>query len=406
MTQLTTTNIITLFPGNITSPKGFKATGIHCGLRAERKDLALVWCDNQATAAGMFTTNQVLAAPVVLCKAAVMNGLAQAILVNSGNANACTGAQGATDAKEMMELAALDFDIEPEQVLLCSTGLIGRALPMDKLRAGIPRLKKSLSEKGGDLAAEAIMTTDAFPKTQAAIVNSTSGEYTIGGMAKGAGMIHPRLATTLCFLTTDAAVEQPLLREALQRAMAKSFNSITVDGDTSTNDTVLVLAGGKSGVRIEGEQDFEQFVEALTQVATSLGKMVVKDGEGARRLVELEVVNAGSVSQAKQVAETIAGSLLFKTMLVGGEPNWGRVVAAAGRSGVPIKPHLLNLWFGDVQVVQHGLGLEQNLAQAGACLQAPEVRITLDLSDGHSTATIWTCDINENYIVLNGSYMT
>ena len=250
------------------------------------------------------------------------------------------------------------------------------------------------------------MTTDAFPKTQAAEVRTAYGNFLIGGMAKGAGMIHPQLATTLGFLSTDAEIGSELLSKALKQAMDSSFNCITVDGDTSTNDTVLVLASGKSGVKIEENNGYAEFVEGLTRVAQSLAKMVVKDGEGARRMVELQVINGPTEAAAKQVAETIAGSLLFKTMLVGGEPNWGRVVAAAGRSGVTIQPHLLKLWFGGVQVVENGLGLEGNLAEAAAMLQAPEVKIVLDLADGDCEATVWTCDINENYVVLNGSYMT
>ncbi len=406
MNDLTISQAVMLKEGNITTPKGFLAHGLHCGVRGERKDLALIWCETKATAAGMFTTNQVKAPPVLVCQEMLADGEAQGVIINSGNANACTGEQGMKDAWEMAELTASMMGVSIDDVLVCSTGLIGRALPMEKLREGIPKLKAGLSVEGGKLACEAIMTTDAFPKTQAAVVRTSSGTFLIGGMAKGAGMIHPQLATTLGFLTTDAEIDSELLSKALKKAMDSSFNCITVDGDTSTNDTVLVLASGKSGVKIEKNDGYDEFVEGLTQVAQSLAKMVVKDGEGARRLVELQVINGPTEAAAKQVAETIAGSLLFKTMLVGGEPNWGRVVAAAGRSGVTIQPHLLKLWFGGVQVVENGLGLESNLAQAAAMLQAPEVKIVLDLADGKCEATVWTCDINENYVVLNGSYMT
>jgi len=392
--------------GDATTPAGFKACGLHCGARLEHKDLALLWCETKAAAAGMFTTNQVVAAPVQVCKHQLRSGYSRGVVINSGNANACTGEQGFVDAWEMIRLTAQTMEVPQGDLLVCSTGLIGRVLPMDKIRAGIPRLKGELSTAGGKAAAEAITTTDAFLKTGAAKVVTPRGDYFLGGMAKGAGMIHPRLATTLGFLTTDAKITPELLHQALQKAMKYSFNSITVDGDTSTNDTVLVFAGGAGGVEITEGESFELFVEALTQVARKLAKLVVQDGEGARRLVELTVRGAKDEESAKQVAETIAGSLLFKTMLVGGEPNWGRVVAAAGRSGITVQPDLMNLWFGGVQVVKQGLGLEQHLAEAGAALQAPEVEVVLDLGQGKGSSTLWTCDINEKYVVLNGSYMT
>ena len=397
---------IELIDGNATTPLGFQAHGLHCGIRGQEKDLALLWCECSASAAGMFTTNQIKAAPLLVCQEAVSNGQARCVLVNSGNANACTGEQGMADAREMVQLAAQHLGLDPSEVLLCSTGLIGRTLPMDKLRSGIPLLKEGLSVSGGVTAAEAIMTTDAFQKTQAAVVQIEGNEFRIGGMAKGAGMIHPKLATTLGFLTTDALIAPDLLKEALHRAMKDSFNSITVDGDTSTNDTVLVLASGCSEVEIGPGERFEVFTSALTRVAQALAKMVVKDGEGARRLVELIVTGALSQESAKQVAETIAGSLLFKTMLVGGEPNWGRVIAAAGRSGVTIEPERMALWFGQVQVVRGGLGLPENLDRAATTLQAAEIQIRLDLGMGSSESTVWTCDINEKYVILNGSYMT
>lgn len=392
--------------GNTTTPAGFIAHGLHCGARFKNLDLALVWSEQPAAVAGMFTTNQVVAAPVLVCKEAVSHGWARAILVNSGNANACTGKVGMANALEMVALASKCLEVQEHEVLLCSTGLIGRQLPMEKLRLGIPKLKPGLSKDGGVLAAEAIQTTDAFLKTAAVKVTHAGQTYFIGGMAKGAGMIHPQLATTLGFLTTDAKIEPALLDKALQAAVKGSFNSISVDGDTSTNDTVLVLANGASDVVVDEGESLTVFTEALSIVAQELAKMVVRDGEGARRLVELVVKGAVCQESARKVADTVAGSLLFKTMLVGGEPNWGRVVAAAGRSGVPIVPEWINLWFAGVQVVQEGLGLADHLAEAGAALQAPEVRIVLDLGLGGAECTVWTCDINEKYVVLNGSYMT
>lgn len=382
------------------------ATGIHCGVRLDRKDLALVWSQTPASVAGVFTQNQVQAAPVSVCREQLVGGRSHGVVVNSGNANACTGDQGLSDAWEMVNLTAAAMEVDRTQVMVCSTGLIGHVLPMDKIRAGIGRLKPGLSTQGGEDAAEAIMTTDAFKKVRCARVRCAGAEFRLGGMAKGAGMVHPQLATTLGFLTTDAYVEPGLLQQALRQAVEPSWNSITVDGDTSTNDTVLLFANGESGVRIEPGESYERFLQALTAVTTDLAKMVVRDGEGARRLVELVISGAPSRSAAKRVAGTIAGSLLFKTMLVGGEPNWGRVVAAAGRSGVPIFPERFRLWMGDVQVVEGGLGLSDRIAQAAKVLQEPEVRIQLDLGDGAEQTTVWTCDINENYVVLNGSYMT
>jgi len=397
---------VTLMAGHATTPLGFQAHGLHCGIRTENKDLALLWCDKLAATAGLFTTNQVKAAPVLVCQKQLASGFSRGVVVNSGNANACTGAQGLADAWEMVELTARAMGVAESEVLLCSTGLIGHVLPMEAVRSGIAQLSSGLSVAGGQIAAEAIMTTDAFVKTQAARVKLGSGEFCIGGMAKGAGMIHPRLATTLGFLTTDASIEPDLLQRALKEAMAVSFNSITVDGDTSTNDTVLIWASGASGVEISEGATFDAFVDGLTQVSQELAKMIVRDGEGARRLVELRVRGAASVEKAKRVAETVAGSLLFKTMLVGGEPNWGRVIAAAGRSGVTIRPEALKLWFGGVQVVENGLGLKESLAAAADALQGREVEIVLDLCDGDCESTIWTCDINEQYVLINGSYMT
>lgn len=406
MTPTTAPQLYRLTEGGITFPKGFMANGLHCGVRLERKDLALLWSPKLAGVAGMFTTNQVVAPPVVVCRRQLQSGYSHGVVINSGNANACTGRQGTDDAWEMVNSTAQMMGVDPAMVMVCSTGLIGRVLPMEKIRAGIPQLKAGLSPEGGDLASEAIMTTDAFKKTQAAEISLPAGTIRIGGMAKGAGMIHPRLATTLGFLTTDAEVAPDLLQRALASAMEPSFNSITVDGDTSTNDTVLLFANGESGLKVEEGETYELFVRALTEVAESLAKMVVKDGEGARRLVELVVSGAPSKKEAKQVAETIAGSLLFKTMLVGGEPNWGRVVAAAGRSEVTVHPDRFNLWMCGIQVVENGLGIEDKVALAGAALQASDVKIRLDLGDGTAQATIYTCDINENYVVLNGSYMT
>lgn len=401
-----TASSITLTPGNVTFPEGFLATGLHCGIRPERKDLALLWCTSQAAAAGLFTQNQVCAAPVKLCREHVRDGIARAVLINSGNANACTGSQGMADAQEMVELAASSLGVAASDVLLCSTGVIGQALPMSALREGIPRLKDGLSVAGGEQACRAILTTDAFEKTCGAMVDGPEGSYKIGGMAKGAGMIHPNMATTLAFLTTDANLDPHLLQTALKQATDASFNSISVDGDTSTNDTILALSSGASGVKITSGLAFERFKEALTLVAQDLAKKVVRDGEGARCLVEIQVTGAADNVAARQVAETVSGSLLFKTMLAGGEPNWGRVLAAAGRSGVPLCEDDCELSFDGVTVFSRGKGLPENQAEASRVLQKDEILMRLHLGRGEGQATFWTCDIGHGYVELNGAYMT
>ncbi len=397
---------ITLISGGITSAAGFTATGLNCGIRPDRKDLALLWAAEGTTAAGLFTTNQVCAAPVKVCREHVAGGFVRAVLVNSGNANACTGPQGMADTLEMVRLTAESLGVEEREVLICSTGVIGQYLPMEKIREGIPRLKGGLSVEGGADACQAILTTDAFEKTCAAVVESASGSYTIGGMAKGAGMIHPNMATTLAFVTTDAAIAPEALKAALKTATDASFNSITVDGDTSTNDTILLLASGASGVKLERAEALEQFTQALTLVTQDLAKKVVKDGEGARCIVEIKVTGARDDASARQVAQTIAGSLLFKTMLAGGEPNWGRVLAAAGRAGVPLAEERCELSFGEVKVYSNGSGLPENQPAAAQVLKASEIPMHLDLGAGEGSAVIWTCDIGHPYVELNGSYMS
>lgn len=397
---------ITLTTGNVTSAKGFQAAGLHCGIRPDRKDLALIWCEVQASAAGMFTQNLVCAAPVKVSREHVADGHARAILVNSGNANACTGAQGMADTQEMVELAARSLEVETSDVLICSTGVIGQFLPMPVIREGVPRLRAGLSVEGGVDACHAILTTDAYEKTCGAVVQSIHGGYAIGGMAKGAGMIHPNMATTLAFLTTDAEIAPEALRAALKAATDASFNSISVDGDTSTNDTILVLASGASGVKLQDEEGLAQFTEALTLVAQDLAKKVVRDGEGARCLVEIAVTGASSDAAARQVAQTVSGSLLFKTMLAGGEPNWGRVLAAAGRAGVPLSEESCELSFDGIKVFSMGAGLPQNQEAAAKVLQGSEIPMRLDLGMGQGSARVWTCDIGHGYIDVNASYMT
>ncbi len=392
--------------GGVTAPRGFLAAGVHCGIKQHKLDLALVVSECEATVAGVFTTNRIKAAPVLWCREVVRRGVARAVVVNSGNANACTGDRGLQDAREMAECTADALGIPPHQILVVSTGVIGVPLPMEALRRGIPLAAWSLS-RSGEEAAEAILTTDAFPKTSAVVTTLGGVPVTVGGMAKGAGMIHPKLATTLCFLTTDATVPAPVLQQALEQAVAESFNRITVDGDTSTNDTVLVLANGQAGAPpVEGGRELERLTEALTAVAQDLARMVVRDGEGAQRVVEVVVEGAADHRDAERAAFAVATSLLVKTMLHGGEPNWGRVVAAVGYSGAEVEERRVAVWFGDVQVVRGGGGVEGVFHQAAQALRQPEVRIRVDLGLGPGHARVWTCDLGEEYVRINGSYIT
>jgi glutamate N-acetyltransferase/amino-acid N-acetyltransferase len=404
---LTDAEKITRTDGNAASPKGFRAVGIHCGVKREKPDLALLVSEIPASAAGVFTTNKVKAAPVKYTQRAIAPGRAQAIVVNSGNANACTGEPGLADAAEMARIAGAALGLDAELVLVASTGVIGVPLPMDAIRRGIPRAAADLSAGGGTAAAEAIRTTDKFPKTCAVELEIDGVEVTIGGMAKGAGMIHPNLATTLCFLTTDAALPPAVLRRALTRAVAESFNSITVDGDTSTNDTVLVLANGRAGgAPITNGESLFRFTAGLTAVASELARMVVRDGEGATKLVSIAVDGAVSDAEAHQAATTVANSLLVKTALHGGEPNWGRILAALGRSGVEMAEETTDVFFGELAVVRGGLAVPGVWDAAAAALEEKEIAIRIGLGFGTGAACVWTCDLSEEYVRINGSYTT
>ena len=393
--------------GGITAAKGYRAGGMHCGIKASRPDLALIVSDSLASAAGVFTTNLVKAAPVLVSQEKIQSGAAQAIIVNSGNANACTGAQGMAHAREMGSLTAQALGIAEEFVLVASTGVIGIPLPMDALRGGIPMLPAALSADGAS-AAEAILTTDAFAKTSAVRLQIKGRVVTIGGMAKGAGMIHPDMATTLGLLTTDAAVPAPVLRRALRQAVDRSFNAISVDGDTSTNDTVFLLANGHAGHQplLEEDEDFAAFTAALTAVATDLAKLVVKDGEGATKLITIAVRGARTPADARRVMHAVMTSPLVKTAIYGREPNWGRILAAAGRSGASVVPDLVEISIAGVPVVRGGQGLPGELPRAAEAMARSEYEIAVDLHLGDGAAVGWTCDLNEGYVKINAGYMT
>jgi len=404
---MNTATEFTKIEGGVTAAKGFRAAGIHCGIKEKKKDLALVVCDTLASAAGMFTTNAVRAAPVLLSQERIQSGVARAIIVNSGNANACTGVQGMRDAAEMAALTAQALGVAEEFVLVASTGVIGIPLPMAPVRSGIPVAVTELSIDGGT-AAEAILTTDAFPKIAAVQLEIAGEVVTIGGMAKGAGMIHPQMATTLAFVATDAAMPAPLLRKALRHAVNASFNCISVDGDTSTNDSIFLLGSGLAAHPpiLEENEQFALFRSALTEVTTQLAKLVVRDGEGATKVVTLTMKGAPSVRDAKLAAHAAMTSPLVKTMFYGGEPNWGRLLAAVGRSGAPVVEDRVSVWIGGVQVVRNGVGIAPNLPHAAKAMHEPEFEIVIDLQQGNAEFTGWTSDLNDAYVKINAGYMT
>lgn len=399
-----------LAAGDASSPDGFSAAGVHCGLKRKRPDLALLVSDRPAAAAAVFTTNRLPAAPVVYSRRAIAGGRARAVVVNSGNANACTGGRGEEDAAEMARLAGRATGAEEGDVLVASTGIIGVPLPMDRLRSGIEAAGEALGNPalpghGGAAAAAAILTTDRFTKTVAARLELGGVPVTIGGMAKGAGMIHPRMATTLAFLTTDAAVPAPVLGDALRAAVGRTFNAITVDGETSTNDAVFLLANGASGGEpVSSEADLRRLSSALTLVTGTLARMVVRDGEGATKLVTIRVEGAADDVQARLGADRLAGSLLVKTALFGQEPNWGRIMAALGSAGIELEPSRIEVAFGEAVVVREGVGRPDAVEAAGAHLAGEEVTIRVDLGLGPGAATVWTCDLGHEYVRINGSY--
>ncbi len=392
--------------GDVTTPKGFRAAGVRCGLRRSAKDLALVVSDRPSTAAGVFTRNRVKAAPVLVSQRSIADGTARAIIANSSNANACTGEQGILDAQEMASRTAEELGLLSAQVLVASTGVIGVPLSMDAIRSGIPEVVAALGDSGRE-AAEAIMTTDTFPKNFAVRVDLGEESFSIGGISKGAGMIRPDMATTLSFLTTDAAVPADVLRGALGRAIGETFNRVTVDGDTSTNDCVFLLANGASEVSIDAESPLlESFERALTAVCIELAKMLVRDGEGATKLVEIVVEGAKDDEEALKAAFTIAESPLVKTAMYGCQVNWGRIIAAAGYSGVEMDEHNTDIWYDDIQVVEGGLPIQQNLSFATRALKKADVTARIALGVGEGRATVWTSDLTEDYIRINGSYIS
>lgn len=403
-----------------TLPRGFDAAGVACGLKVSgRPDVALLVAGKSWSAAGVFTTNRVVAAPVLWDRAVLAEGAGQvkALVANSGCANACTGAKGDADTRQTAAHVAAALGCAPEQVLVLSTGVIGVPLDMARLTRGID---DALAKLGGAAlgadgetrhagAVRAIMTTDTVHKTAAAEVNVAGGPVAIRGFAKGAGMIHPGMATMLAVVTTDAEVEPARLQRLLARACARSFNRVSVDGDMSTNDTLLLLASGAAGARVEAA-DEAAFGAALAEVCVSLARQIAADGEGATRLIEITVTGSASEADAHAVADAIARSPLFKTAVHGGDPNWGRVLAAAGSCGVDFDPGRVSLRFGEgaaaLEVVRAGVRAGYDEADAAARLRANPVAVGLDLGAGTHCATVWTCDFSAAYVSINADYTT
>ena len=397
-------------PGGVTAPAGFVAAGLHSGIKPRSEpDLALLVSAREGPIAGVFTTNRVVAAPVLLDQRHVRRGRGRAIVVNSGNANACTGARGLADAKETATLVSRYLGIPLHTVFVGSTGVIGQRLPMRAIRRGLPRLVERLRRGGAAEAARAIMTTDTRIKQIAAQSRIGGRTVTIGGMAKGAGMIHPNMATLLAYVTTDAVIAERVLRRALCTAVAQSFNCISVDGDTSTNDTVLCLANGMAGNRAIKEHTaaFAAFQRLLTRACESLALQVCRDGEGITKVVRLVIKGARTTAEAKAIAQTVGTSCLVKTAVFGEDANWGRVLAAVGRSGVAIDPRRIRLTFDDQPIVRRGVGL--GLAaerRVSRIVRRDEYRITVDLRMGRAAAWLWTTDLSYDYVKINASYRT
>lgn len=392
--------------GGITTPKGFLASGIYAGIkRTEKPDLSIIYSERDAVAAGVFTTNKVKAAPVLVTQRQIKKGIARGVIVNSGNANACTGKRGMADAELMVELTASALSAETGKVCVASTGVIGEPLPMEKIRPAIKEAVERLSRDGGDNAAAAIMTTDTFPK-KIAVRGKIGGKMvTVGGIAKGSGMICPDMATMLAFITTDAVTDRRTLSGVFKRSVEKSFNKITVDGDTSTNDMALCLANGMAGNSALEGKELDRFQEMLDYVCYALARMIVKDGEGATRLVEIRVKGAGTSDDAEKTGFAVANSNLVKTALFAGDPNWGRIMAAIGYSGANIKEGKISISFDNVNLVRNGAGRGKDIENKVAeVMRKREYSITINLNVGKSYARVLTCDLSYDYVKINVAY--
>ncbi len=399
----------TIIEGGITSAKGYHASGLYCGIKKKRLDLAWCYSDVPATAAGVYTTNQFQAAPLVVTKESISTShTLQSILINSGVANACTGKQGLEDAYQMRQLLAKRFALPENYVAITSTGVIGSLLPMDKISNGIAQIQDWDSVNEPHLFEQAIMTTDLFPKRAAVQLEIDGHLITIGGAAKGSGMIHPNMATMLGFVTTDAAVNPIALEQGLRQVTNQTFNMITVDGDTSTNDMVLVLANGKAGnaVLTKEHPGWRKFLAGLSYVCQQLAKHIARDGEGATKLIEVDVSRAKTDQMAQIVGKSIIMSSLVKTAIFGTDPNWGRIVCAIGYSGQSINPNTVKVCLGPIVVFENGIPTDFDQAEAVKYLEQETIQIKVDLGLGQGRAVAWGCDLTYDYVKINAAYRT
>ena len=394
--------------GGITRPKGFLASAVHCGIKKKNKDLCLVYSTVAAKATGVFTTNKIKAAPIIVSKNNLRNGSAQAIITNSGNANCMTGKEGIDDTEKIVKATALALSLKENSILTVSTGIIGRRLPVAKIFSGIKKLVSSLNSKGSGGVARAIMTTDTVPKETAVSLKVGSKVINIGAVAKGSGMIHPNMATMLALITTDVKIMAIALKKALKESVTETFNCITVDGDTSTNDCVLILANGLAGNRVIKPfgGDYELFKKALTSVCLDMAVKIIKDAEGATKFIKVNIKKAKNISDAKKAAYAIATSLLVKTAIYGEDPNWGRIVAALGRSGADFKPEALDLYMGGKRVVFKGMPTKIKKDALKKIFAKRDIDISAVLNSGNTQVSVFTSDLSKKYIDINAHYTT
>lgn len=395
--------------GGVVAPEGFLCSGVSAGIKKSgRRDVALLVAEKPCPSAAVFTTNSMAAAPVVVSREAVASGIARAVVTNSGNANACTGPQGIADARAMAQAAAHGLGCDPSEVLVASTGVIGVALPVDTVAAGIADAVAALDSADGTPAAEAIMTTDTFPKQSALSFEGPAGRVRVGGMAKGSGMIMPNMATMLAYVTTDAPLTAAACDAALRAAVGRTFNRISVDSDTSTNDMVVLMASGAAGgepIDVDSA-GFADVSSAIEEVCRELARMIVRDGEGATKLIEVTVQGAASEADAHEAAMSVANSPLFKTAVFGGDANWGRVVMAVGKSSAYVDPERIEVVFAGITVCKNGTGFAFDEEAASAALGESEISVVVDLHVGEAQATVLTCDLSYEYVRINGDYRT
>jgi glutamate N-acetyltransferase/amino-acid N-acetyltransferase len=399
--------------GGVIAPNGFVVGSTHCGLKgsAKKHDIGIISSENPCKAAALFTTNQIVAAPIIYSRKVIKRGGVHAIVVNSGNANACTGERGYKDAETMAQLTATELNTTPDKILVASTGIIGHPLPMQKIKTGIRKAAESLGNKQSHAThiAQTIMTTDLTPKHIAVKIPIAKQEVTIGAIAKGSGMISPNMATMICFITTDAEISLNSLRSCLKNSVEGSFNQITVDGHMSTNDMVAILANGMAGnknISFSSKSELALFQKALDHVTQQMAKAIVKDGEGASKFVQIDVLGAKTVSDAKKIARSVAESPLVKTAINGEDPNWGRIVSAAGYAGVKLEESKIQLFINKTLIFKNGLPVIPTPINLPTQMKKEEILIQLHLGIGNGATTMWTCDLSKEYIRINADYHT